>query len=47
MEKRSLLRYITDKKEQIRGLKVLSRSLEIQKTKQFVIPITCLRHYLS
>jgi predicted AAA+ superfamily ATPase len=39
MEKRSLLRYLVDKKEQIRSLKVLPRSLEIQKTKQFVIPI--------
>lgn len=39
MEKRSLLRYLVDKKEQIRRLKVLPRSLEIQKTKQFVIPI--------
>ncbi len=39
MEKRSLLRYMTDKKEQIRRLTVLPRSLEIQKTKQFVIPI--------
>ncbi len=39
MEKRSLLRYLVDKKEQIRRLKVLSRSMEIQKTKQFVIPI--------
>ena len=39
MEKRLLLRYLADKKEQIRRLKVLSRSLKIQKTKQFVIPI--------
>jgi hypothetical protein len=39
MEKRSLLRYLVDKKEQIRHLKVLPRSLDIQKTKQFVIPI--------
>jgi len=39
MEKRSLLRYLADKKEQIRRLKVLSRSITIQKTKQFVIPI--------
>jgi predicted AAA+ superfamily ATPase len=39
MEKRSLLRYLVDRKEQIRRLKVLPRSLEIQKTKQFVIPI--------
>lgn len=39
MEKRSLLRYLADKKEQIRRLKVLSRSLTIQKTKQFVIPV--------
>ncbi len=36
MEKRSLLRYLADKNEQIRQLKVLPRNLEIQKTKQFV-----------
>lgn len=39
MDKRLLLRYLTDKKEQIRRLKVLPRSLEIEKTKRFVIPI--------
>ncbi len=39
MEKRTLLRYMMDKKEQIRRLNVFPRGLDVAQTKRFIIPV--------
>lgn len=39
MEKGVILKYLLDKKEQIRNVKVFPRELEVAQTKRFIIPI--------